>query len=63
MNSILAIIFGAVIYVALMWILLAVMRLEKTPQEDDDEQIEAVSKPAELRPHVKAGTAYGKEVL
>jgi uncharacterized protein YpmB len=60
MNTILAIIFGAVIYVILMAVLLAVMRLEKTPQEDDDEQLKAVSKPAALRPHVRANTAYGE---
>ena len=60
MNEILATILGVILYIAMMWILLAVMRLEKTRPEDDDEQERAVSKPAPLTKHVRANTAYGE---
>ncbi len=68
-----AIIVGIVIYIALMWLLLAVMRLEKTPQEEDEDGAEAernvariveATGPAPLetdRPHVRAGTAWGQQ--
>lgn len=66
MNTLLAWAIGIVVYAALMWIFLAVIRLNKTRDEqamDDMEQTVAVSKPAPLElPHVRAGTAYGVEV-
>ena len=66
MNEFLSILFGGFIYILMMWLLLAVMRLDKTPYEqeqDDEEQAAAVSKPAPLtwdnayskRPHIRAG--------
>jgi hypothetical protein len=51
MTEFIALSIGVVIYVALMWLLLAVIRMTKTPNEqelDDMEQIAAVSKPAPL---------------
>jgi hypothetical protein len=51
MTEFIALSIGVVIYIALMWLLLAVIRMAKTPNEqelDDMEQIAAVSKPAPL---------------
>jgi hypothetical protein len=51
MTEFIALSIGVVIYIALMWLLLAVIRMTKTPNEqelDDMEQIAAVSKPAPL---------------
>jgi len=63
MNTALAIAVGILVYVVLMALLLAVIRMKRTPNDqelEDMEQIVAVSKPAPLeRPHVKAGTAWG----
>ena len=42
MNEILATILGVILYIAMMWILLAVMRLEKTRPEDDDAALDTI---------------------
>ncbi len=67
------IIVGIVIYVGLMWLLLAVMRLEKTPQDEEENGAEAernvariveATGPAPLetdRPHMRAGSAWGQQ--
>lgn len=62
MKEILSAIVGFILWVCFMWVLLAVMRLEKTRPEDDDEQAAAVSKPAPLTKHVRAGTAWGRDI-
>jgi hypothetical protein len=66
MSTYFAIVIGIVVYAVLMALLLAVIRMNRTPNEqevDDFEQIAAVSKPAPLtwdnayskRPHIRAG--------
>jgi hypothetical protein len=71
MNAAITIIAGIIIYIVLMWILLAVMRLEKTPHEDEYEdgreaeqrgrEIAEATGPAPLeRPHVRAGAPWGR---
>ncbi len=72
MNTFLSILIGGFFYIAAMWLLLAVMRLEKGAQEEFDDEdgaqaeanvariVEATGPaPLEPRPHVRAGTAYG----
>ena len=64
MNTIIAIGLGLIVYIALMAAILAIMRTTRSDLEvtaDDAEQVAAVSRPAALRPHIKAGTAWGKE--
>lgn len=63
MNTIIAIALGLVVYLALMVAILAVMRTTRSDLEvtaDDAEQVAAVSRPAALTKHVRAGTAYGE---
>jgi hypothetical protein len=76
MNTIISIAIGATVYIALLWLLLAVMRLEKCAEDDDDEEdgaqaeaniarIVEATQPAPLEPerrHVRAGTAYGVDL-
>lgn len=65
-NALIALSIGLGLYVAAMLFILAILRMSKSTKEedmaaDDMEQAAAVSKPAPLRPHVKAGTAWGQE--
>ena len=76
MNTLISIAIGAVVYIALMWLLLAVMRLERGAQEEFDDEdgalaeenvrrIKEATQPAPLEPerrHVRAGTAWGVEL-
>ncbi len=64
MNTVIAIAIGLAVYLALMVAILAIMRTTRSELEvtaDDAEQVAAVSRPAALRPHIKAGTAWGQE--
>lgn len=64
MNTVIAIAIGLAVYIALMVAILAIMRTTRSDLEvtaDDAEQVAAVSRPAVLRPHIKAGTAWGQE--
>ena len=64
MNTVIAIAIGLAVYIALMVAILAIMRTTRSDLEvtaDDAEQAAAVSRPAALRPHIKAGTAWGQE--
>ena len=65
MNTVIAIAIGLCAYIALMVAILAIMRTTRSDLEvtaDDAEQVAAVSRPAVLRPHIKANTAYGEKV-
>lgn len=42
MNTAISILVGAVVYIALMWLLLAVMRMDKTPPQDDDAALDTI---------------------
>lgn len=64
MNTVIAIAIGLCAYIALMVAILAIMRTTRSDLEvtaDDAEQVAAVSRPAALRSHIKAGTAWGQE--
>lgn len=41
MNAFISILIGGFVYIGFMWLLLAVMRLDKTPQ-DDNERIDTI---------------------
>lgn len=63
MNTIIAIGLGLIVYIALMVAILAIMRTTRSDLEvtaDDAEQVAAVSRPAALTKHVRAGTAWGE---
>ncbi len=64
MNTVIAIAIGLAVYIALMVAILAIMRTTRSDLEvtaDDAEQVAAVSRPAALRPHIRAGSAWGQE--
>lgn len=65
-NTLIAPSIGLGLYVAAMLFILAILRMSKSTKEedmqaDDMEQAAAVSKPAPLTNHVRAGTAWGQE--
>lgn len=64
-NALIAIAIGLAVWIALLACVLALFRFSRSSRADDQalddmEQAAAVSKPADLHPHVRAGTAYGE---